>query len=309
MRPGEASPRPPPWGSSVDAPAQREPAGWGGSLPGTGLPGRTPHGLCAGPGCREPEPQAVWTAVGLLTRPPAWGRWWESVPAGGAGSTWAADARELPGFPSLCGALLSQGAKCLPQRRPWVSARGRVLFCSDARAICVPPASGCLLGLFLLAEGAMGSQQRVRCDRLAAAFVGLLVPVEGEHPTLLILGVLLALRYLVPLLQQQVKDTSLKGSFGVTRKEMEVSPSMEQLVQVGSPRASLRCLCRQDQRSETRLLWKRSSGTENRELGLCILELELLAQTLGHDPRSSTFVWWDSGVKQRCSYKLSKMIP
>ena len=182
MRPGEASPRPPPWGSSVDAPAQREPAGWGGSLPGTGLPGRTPHGLCAGPGCREPEPQAVWTAVGLLTRPPAWGRWWESVPAGGAGSTWAADARELPGFPSLCGALLSQGAKCLPQRRPWVSARGRVLFCSDARAICVPPASGCLLGLFLLAEGAMGSQQRVRCDRLAAAFVGLLVPVEGEHP-------------------------------------------------------------------------------------------------------------------------------
>lgn len=69
--------------------------------------------------------------------------------------------------------------------------------------------------------------------------------MEGEHPTLLILGVLLALRYLVPLLQQQVKDTSLKGSFGVTRKEMEVSPSTEQLVQVGSPRASLQCLCRQ----------------------------------------------------------------
>ena len=91
------------------------------------------------------------------------------------------------------------------------------------------------MGLFRVAEGALGSQQRVRCDRLAAAFVGLLVPVEGEHPTLLILGVLLALRYLVPLLQQQVKDTSLKGSFGVTRKEMEVSPSTEQLVQVGSP--------------------------------------------------------------------------
>lgn len=37
----------------------------------------------------------------------------------------------------------------------------------------------------------------------------------------------------MPLLQQQVPDTSLKGSFGVTRKETEVSPSAEQLVQVG----------------------------------------------------------------------------
>lgn len=63
---------------------------------------------------------------------------------------------------------------------------------------------------------------------------GLLVPVEGEHPSLLVLGALLTLRYLVPLLQQQVQDTSLKGSFGVTRKEMEVSPSTEQLVQVGA---------------------------------------------------------------------------
>ncbi|XP_040093581.1 huntingtin [Oryx dammah] len=67
---------------------------------------------------------------------------------------------------------------------------------------------------------------------LLSVLLGLLVPVEEERPTLLILGVLLALRYLVPLLQQQVKDTSLKGSFGVTRKEMEVSPSTEQLVQV-----------------------------------------------------------------------------
>ncbi|KAM7156171.1 huntingtin isoform 1-T1 [Molossus nigricans] len=67
---------------------------------------------------------------------------------------------------------------------------------------------------------------------LLNVLLGLLVPVEDEHPSLLILGVLLALRYLVPLLQQQVKDTSLKGSFGVTRKEMEISPSTEQLVQV-----------------------------------------------------------------------------
>lgn len=69
---------------------------------------------------------------------------------------------------------------------------------------------------------------------LATSFLpsGLLVPVEDDHPTLLILGVLLTLRYLIPLLQQQVKDTSLKGSFGVTRKETEISPSPEQLIQV-----------------------------------------------------------------------------
>ncbi|XP_009876670.1 PREDICTED: huntingtin-like, partial [Apaloderma vittatum] len=67
---------------------------------------------------------------------------------------------------------------------------------------------------------------------LLNVLLGFLVPVEDDHPTLLILGVLLTLRYLIPLLQQQVKDTSLKGSFGVTRKETEISPSPEQLIQV-----------------------------------------------------------------------------
>ncbi|KFZ60781.1 Huntingtin, partial [Podiceps cristatus] len=67
---------------------------------------------------------------------------------------------------------------------------------------------------------------------LLNVLLGLLVPVDDDHPTLLILGVLLTLRYLIPLLQQQVKDTSLKGSFGVTRKETEISPSPEQLIQV-----------------------------------------------------------------------------
>ncbi|CAN2388520.1 positive regulation of aggrephagy [Pristimantis euphronides] len=66
---------------------------------------------------------------------------------------------------------------------------------------------------------------------LLNVLLGLLVPIEDERPTLLILGVLLTLRYLIPLLQQQVKDTSLKGSFGVTRKEAEISPSLEQLTQ------------------------------------------------------------------------------
>ncbi|KAB1282049.1 Huntingtin [Camelus dromedarius] len=67
---------------------------------------------------------------------------------------------------------------------------------------------------------------------LLSVLLGLLIPVGEEPSTLLTLGVLLTLRYLVPLLQQQVKDTSLKGSFGVTQKEMEVSPSAEQLGQV-----------------------------------------------------------------------------
>ncbi|XP_053779195.1 huntingtin isoform X3 [Desmodus rotundus] len=67
---------------------------------------------------------------------------------------------------------------------------------------------------------------------LLNVLLGLLAPVADEHPPLLVLGVLLALRCLVPLLQQQVQDTSLKGSFGVTRRETEVSPSAEQLVQV-----------------------------------------------------------------------------
>ncbi|XP_067414992.1 huntingtin isoform X3 [Emydura macquarii macquarii] len=67
---------------------------------------------------------------------------------------------------------------------------------------------------------------------LLNVLLGLLIPVEDEHPTLLILGVLLTLRYLIPLLKQQVKDTSLKGSFGVTRKETEISPSPDQLIQV-----------------------------------------------------------------------------
>ncbi|KAG8591293.1 hypothetical protein GDO81_000117 [Engystomops pustulosus] len=67
---------------------------------------------------------------------------------------------------------------------------------------------------------------------LLNVLLGLLIPVEDDRPTLLILGVLLTLRYLIPLLQQQVKDTSLKGSFGVTRKEAEISPSVEQLTQI-----------------------------------------------------------------------------
>uniref|UniRef100_A0A3B3R269 Huntingtin n=1 Tax=Paramormyrops kingsleyae TaxID=1676925 RepID=A0A3B3R269_9TELE len=67
---------------------------------------------------------------------------------------------------------------------------------------------------------------------LLNVLLGLLVPVDDEHPSPLTLGALLTLRYLMPLLQQQVKDTTLKGSFGVTRKEPDISPTPEQLVQV-----------------------------------------------------------------------------
>uniref|UniRef100_A0A7N8X764 Huntingtin n=1 Tax=Mastacembelus armatus TaxID=205130 RepID=A0A7N8X764_9TELE len=67
---------------------------------------------------------------------------------------------------------------------------------------------------------------------LLNVLLGLLVPVDEEHPSHLILGVLLTLRYLMPLLQQQVNTTSLKGSFGVTRKEADVQSTPEQLLQV-----------------------------------------------------------------------------
>ncbi|XP_028832755.1 huntingtin isoform X3 [Denticeps clupeoides] len=67
---------------------------------------------------------------------------------------------------------------------------------------------------------------------LLNVLLGLVVPVDAEYPSHLILGVLLTLRYLMPLLQQQVPSTSLKGSFGVMRKEADIGPAPEQLVQV-----------------------------------------------------------------------------
>uniref|UniRef100_A0AAV2LJ79 Huntingtin n=1 Tax=Knipowitschia caucasica TaxID=637954 RepID=A0AAV2LJ79_KNICA len=67
---------------------------------------------------------------------------------------------------------------------------------------------------------------------LLNVLLGLVVPVDDEHPTHLILGVLLTLRYLIPLLLQQVNTSSIKGSFGVTKKEADVQPTPEQLLQV-----------------------------------------------------------------------------
>ncbi|ETE61475.1 Huntingtin, partial [Ophiophagus hannah] len=63
---------------------------------------------------------------------------------------------------------------------------------------------------------------------------GLLCPKEEEHPSVLILGVLLTLRYLIPLLQQQVKDTSLKGSFGVYELSLHYTQHRDHNVVTGS---------------------------------------------------------------------------
>ncbi|XP_077102663.1 huntingtin isoform X10 [Siphateles boraxobius] len=67
---------------------------------------------------------------------------------------------------------------------------------------------------------------------LLNVLLGLVVPVDEEHSSHLILGVLLTLRYLMPLLQQQTPNSSLKGSFGLVRKEADVTPAPEQLIQV-----------------------------------------------------------------------------
>ncbi|XP_073763926.1 huntingtin isoform X7 [Danio rerio] len=67
---------------------------------------------------------------------------------------------------------------------------------------------------------------------LLNVLLGLVVPVDEEHSSHLILGVLLTLRYLMPLIQQQTPSTSLKGSFGLVRKEADVTPAPEQLIQV-----------------------------------------------------------------------------
>lgn len=67
---------------------------------------------------------------------------------------------------------------------------------------------------------------------LLNVLLGLVVPVDEEHSSHLILGVLLTLRYLMPLLQQQAPNSSLKGSFGLVRKEADVTPAPEQLIQV-----------------------------------------------------------------------------
>ncbi|XP_064193966.1 huntingtin-like [Anguilla rostrata] len=67
---------------------------------------------------------------------------------------------------------------------------------------------------------------------LLSVLLGLLVPVDEGRSSPLVLGVLLTLRYLMPLLQQQGGDGGLKGSFGETREEADIAPTRQQLMQV-----------------------------------------------------------------------------
>ena len=230
------------------------------SLPRSGPAGHTQHGLCGGPGCREPEPRGCLDGCRPADQASCPGAAVGIRPGGWRGSAWTADAIELPGSRSLCGASLSRGVSVPPQQHPG-SPLSTVCFSVVTCAVCAP-GHGAPRGSLPVSSGSRASAvTQPRC-----CFVGLLVPVEGEHPPLLILGVLLALRYLVPLLQPQVKDTSLKGSFGVTRKEMEVSPSTEQLVQVGAPELhSGAC-------ADGSSVRKRSCRTESRGLRVCTLE-------------------------------------
>ncbi|KAJ8247772.1 hypothetical protein GJAV_G00250130 [Gymnothorax javanicus] len=62
--------------------------------------------------------------------------------------------------------------------------------------------------------------------------LGLHAPGDEPPPTALILGVLVTLRYLMPLLQQQVGDSSVQGSFGETHREADIAPTPQQLMQV-----------------------------------------------------------------------------
>ncbi|KAL7976412.1 hypothetical protein Chor_015476 [Crotalus horridus] len=66
--------------------------------------------------------------------------------------------------------------------------------------------------------------------RLLQVLLGLLCPKEEEHPSVLILGVLLTLRYLIPLLQQQVYELSLQ--YTQHRDHNVVTGSLELLQQL-----------------------------------------------------------------------------
>nr|CAM12495.1 Huntingtin [Branchiostoma floridae] len=69
---------------------------------------------------------------------------------------------------------------------------------------------------------------------LLTVLLGMVIPIQEDRKSHTLLGVLLCLRHLVPHLAtlQDLEDDSLKGSFGVTKKDPELSVSTEQLVQI-----------------------------------------------------------------------------
>ncbi|XP_070540509.1 huntingtin-like isoform X2 [Ptychodera flava] len=68
---------------------------------------------------------------------------------------------------------------------------------------------------------------------LVNVLLGMVVPVHEERKSHVLLGVLLCFRHVIPhLANPNHKDHSLKGSFGITRKEQETGVSIEQLIQI-----------------------------------------------------------------------------
>ncbi|XP_066278562.1 huntingtin-like isoform X2 [Branchiostoma lanceolatum] len=69
---------------------------------------------------------------------------------------------------------------------------------------------------------------------LLTVLLGMVIPIQEDRKNHTLLGVLLCLRHLVPHLAtlHDLEDDSLKGSFGVTKKDPELSINTEQLVQV-----------------------------------------------------------------------------
>ncbi|XP_019635502.1 PREDICTED: huntingtin-like [Branchiostoma belcheri] len=69
---------------------------------------------------------------------------------------------------------------------------------------------------------------------LLTVLLGMVIPIQEDRKSHTLLGVLLCLRHLVPHLAtlHDLEDDSLKGSFGVTKKDPELSVNTEQLVQI-----------------------------------------------------------------------------
>ncbi|XP_078660473.1 huntingtin-like [Branchiostoma floridae x Branchiostoma belcheri] len=69
---------------------------------------------------------------------------------------------------------------------------------------------------------------------LFTVLLGMVIPIQEDRKSHTLLGVLLCLRHLVPHLAtlHDLEDDSLKGSFGVTKKDPELSVNTEQLVQI-----------------------------------------------------------------------------
>ncbi|XP_077992227.1 huntingtin-like [Glandiceps talaboti] len=68
---------------------------------------------------------------------------------------------------------------------------------------------------------------------LINVLLGMVIPVHDDRKSPVLLGVMLSFRHVIPhLADQNHKDHSLKGSFGITRKEQETGVTTDQLIQI-----------------------------------------------------------------------------